>query len=101
MLKDIEINNWNNHLVILNFGETQPITRTTKVEHKAPGMCGQEYVWLRISLDRPTKDLHSKCKVTRNDMTQYFKYHFQFYDIEIDRNFSILIKGVIEILPYH
>ena len=29
-------------------------TRTTKVEHKAPGMCGQEYVWSRICVDRPT-----------------------------------------------
>ena len=29
-------------------------TRTTKVEHKAPGMCGQVYVLLRICLDRPT-----------------------------------------------
>ena len=29
-------------------------TRTTKVDYKAPGMCGQEYVWLRICVDRPT-----------------------------------------------
>ena len=29
-------------------------TRTTKVEHKAPGMCCQEYVWSRICVDRPT-----------------------------------------------
>ena len=29
-------------------------TRTTKVEHKAPGMCGQVYVLLRICVDRPT-----------------------------------------------
>ena len=29
-------------------------TRTTKVEHKAPDMCGQECVWLRIHVDRPT-----------------------------------------------
>ena len=26
----------------------------TKVEHKAPGMCGQEYVWSIICVDRPT-----------------------------------------------
>ena len=30
------------------------IWRTTKVEHKAPGMCGQEYVQLRTCVDRTT-----------------------------------------------
>ena len=27
-------------------------TRTTKVEHKAPGMCGQEYVWTDQHTDK-------------------------------------------------
>ena len=29
-------------------------TRPSKVEHKAPGMCGQGYVLFRIRVDRPT-----------------------------------------------
>ena len=29
-----------------------PLTRTTKVEHKAPGMCGQEYVWTEQHTDK-------------------------------------------------
>ena len=28
------------------------LTRTTKVEHKAPGMCGQEYVWTDQHTDK-------------------------------------------------
>ena len=36
------------HLVIAQLLKT----RTTKVEHKAPGMCGQEYVWTDQHTDK-------------------------------------------------
>ena len=37
----------------------------TKVEHKAPGMCGQVYVLLRIYVDKPT---YRQSKISKDEI---------------------------------
>ena len=48
-----------------HINDERKVIRTTKVEHKAPGMCGQVYVLLRICVDRPT---YRQSKISKDEI---------------------------------
>ena len=48
-----------------------------------------------------TKDLHFELKSLVTTRHNIFKSKFKFYNIDIDRNFPVLIKGDIDMLRDH
>ena len=51
-----------------------------------------------MDTDSPFKDLHFELKSLVTTRHNIFKSKFKFYNIDIDRNFHVLMKGDIDML---